>query len=120
MGDRHQHFEDPMTWTRDIRKTKFDLLVFLLITLYIEEAETLKETLREAIMLLSFCAISVSVRRCFLAREEEGEAVHREEKQGPVWGKYREEADPCCWRQPEIKRGLEWESGLKCYILGHP
>ena len=50
------------------------------------------------------------VRRCFLAREEEWEAVHREEKQGPVWGKYREEADPCCWRQPEIKRGLEWES----------
>jgi hypothetical protein len=29
MGGRHQHFEDPINWTRDIRKTKFDLLCFL-------------------------------------------------------------------------------------------
>ena len=30
VGGRHQHFEDPITWTRDIRKTKFDPLgVFL-------------------------------------------------------------------------------------------
>ena len=28
MGDRQQNFEDPITWTWDIRKTKFDLLVF--------------------------------------------------------------------------------------------
>ena len=26
MGGRHQHFEDPITWSRDITKTKFDLL----------------------------------------------------------------------------------------------
>ena len=25
MGDRHKNFEDPITWTWDIRKTKFDL-----------------------------------------------------------------------------------------------
>ena len=24
MGDRHKNFEDPSTWDRDIRKTKFD------------------------------------------------------------------------------------------------
>jgi hypothetical protein len=24
MGDRHQNFEDPITKTQDIRKTKFD------------------------------------------------------------------------------------------------
>jgi hypothetical protein len=28
MGDRHKNFEDPGTWARDIRKTKFDLLGF--------------------------------------------------------------------------------------------
>jgi hypothetical protein len=28
MGDRHKNFEDPITETRDIRKTKFDLLGF--------------------------------------------------------------------------------------------
>jgi hypothetical protein len=28
MGGKHQHFEDPITWTRDIRKTTFDLLGF--------------------------------------------------------------------------------------------
>ena len=28
MGGRHQNFEDPITWTQDIRKTKCDLLGF--------------------------------------------------------------------------------------------
>jgi hypothetical protein len=28
MGGRHQNFEDPITWARDIRKTKFDLSGF--------------------------------------------------------------------------------------------
>ena len=28
MGGRHQNFEDPMTWTQDIRKTKFHLVRF--------------------------------------------------------------------------------------------
>ena len=28
MGDRHKNVEDPMTWTRDIRKTKFHLVSF--------------------------------------------------------------------------------------------
>jgi hypothetical protein len=27
MGDRNKNFEDPITWTQDLRKTKFDLLV---------------------------------------------------------------------------------------------
>jgi hypothetical protein len=61
-------------------------------------------------MLMScFCTLSVLVRRCFLARAEEGESVHREEKQGSVWGKYRGEDDPLYRRQPE-RRGVEWES----------
>ena len=30
MGGRHQHFEDPITWTQDIRKTKFHLVSFFL------------------------------------------------------------------------------------------
>ena len=34
MGDRHKNYEDPITWTRDIRKTKFNLLGFFWITLY--------------------------------------------------------------------------------------
>ena len=30
IGGKHQNFEDPITWSRDISKTKFDLLgVFL-------------------------------------------------------------------------------------------
>jgi hypothetical protein len=28
MGDRNKNLEDPITWTQDIRKTKFDLVVF--------------------------------------------------------------------------------------------
>jgi hypothetical protein len=28
MGDRHKNFEDPINWTRDIRRIKFDLLGF--------------------------------------------------------------------------------------------
>ena len=28
MGDRHENFEDPSTWGRDMRKTKFDLLIY--------------------------------------------------------------------------------------------
>jgi hypothetical protein len=28
MGGRHPNFEDLITWTRDIRKTKFDMLGF--------------------------------------------------------------------------------------------
>ena len=28
MRDRHEQFEDPMTWTQDIRKTKFNLVRF--------------------------------------------------------------------------------------------
>ena len=28
MGDRHKNFEDPITWARDIRKTKFHLVRF--------------------------------------------------------------------------------------------
>jgi hypothetical protein len=28
MGGGHQKFEDPNTWTREIMKTKFDLLTF--------------------------------------------------------------------------------------------
>ena len=35
MGGRHQNYEDPITWARDIRKTKFDLLGFFWATLYI-------------------------------------------------------------------------------------
>jgi hypothetical protein len=34
MGDRGTNFEDPSTWTQDIRNTKFDLLGFF-NTLYI-------------------------------------------------------------------------------------
>ena len=60
-------------------------------------------------MLMSLCTLSMLVRRCFLARAEEGESVHREEKQVPVWGKYRGEDDPFCKRQPE-RRGVDWES----------
>jgi hypothetical protein len=30
MGGRHQNFEDPITWTQDIRKTKFHLVRFFL------------------------------------------------------------------------------------------
>ena len=36
MGDRHKNFEDPITRTRDMRKTKFDLLGFFRATLYYE------------------------------------------------------------------------------------
>jgi hypothetical protein len=28
MGGRHQNFEDPNIWSQDIRKTKYDPLVF--------------------------------------------------------------------------------------------
>ena len=28
MGGRDPHFEDPMLWNRDIRKTKYDLCFF--------------------------------------------------------------------------------------------
>ena len=35
MGDRHKNFEDPITWTQDIRKTKIDLLGFFWATLYL-------------------------------------------------------------------------------------
>jgi hypothetical protein len=35
MGDRHKKFEDPITQTQDIKKTKFDLLGFFWITLYV-------------------------------------------------------------------------------------
>jgi hypothetical protein len=28
MGDRHKNFEDPITWTQGIRKTKFHLVRF--------------------------------------------------------------------------------------------
>ena len=34
MGGRHQHFEDLMIWSRDIRKTKFHLLGFYLNTCF--------------------------------------------------------------------------------------
>ena len=34
MRGRHQHFEDPITWIRDIMKTKFCLLGFFWHTLY--------------------------------------------------------------------------------------
>ena len=30
IGDTYKNFEDPITWTRDIRKTKFDLLGFFM------------------------------------------------------------------------------------------
>ena len=35
MGGRHQHFEDPITQTQDMRKTTFDQGGFF-VTLYIE------------------------------------------------------------------------------------
>ena len=35
MGGRQQNVEDPITWTRDKRKTKFDMLGFFWPTLYI-------------------------------------------------------------------------------------
>ena len=35
MGDRHKNFEDPMTTSRDIKKTNHHLLGFYLITVYI-------------------------------------------------------------------------------------
>ena len=50
----------------------------------------------------SVCNLSVLLRRCFLAREEE--AVYRGEKQDPVWGVAREEADPCLGKQPKRRR----------------
>ena len=56
----------------------------------------------------SVCNLSVLLRRCFLAREEE--AVYRGEKQDPVWGVAREEADPCLGKQPKRGRGAMWES----------
>jgi hypothetical protein len=34
MGGRHQNFENPITWTQDISKTKFDVSPFFLDTLY--------------------------------------------------------------------------------------
>ena len=56
----------------------------------------------------SVCSLSVLVRRCFLAREEE--AVYRGEKQDPVWVVARGEADPCLGKQPKRRRGGMWES----------
>jgi hypothetical protein len=35
MGGRHTIFEDPITWTQDMRKTKFELWGFLRYTLYL-------------------------------------------------------------------------------------
>ena len=84
----------------------------------VEGAKTLRE--KDIIMLMSFCTLSVLVRRCFLAREEVGEAVYWEEQQGPAEGKYMGEADPCFRRQPERKGGVEWNSnGIKEEILSN-
>ena len=55
MGGRHQHFEDPITWTQDMRKTKFDPLGFFGATLYINGKDTKNHITLQKTFYLGWC-----------------------------------------------------------------
>jgi hypothetical protein len=65
MGDRHKNYEDPITWTRDIRKTKFDLLGFS-ESPFSQVSRSIGLTLRSlASLILLFISFSFSIERAW-------------------------------------------------------